>query len=99
VGEIRNILWTASDDREVAKIDIYYRVGYGTPWRPIARDLPNTGSYSWRIPEDIHFPSEHGYVWCWVRVLAFDRKITLERIQMTTNLLSDLQKQVLLLYR
>ena len=73
VGEIRNILWTASDDREVAKIDIYYRVGYGTPWRVIARDLPNTGSYSWRIPEDIHFSSEHGYVWCWIRVLAFDR--------------------------
>ena len=41
LGEIRNILWTASDDREVAKIDIYYRVGCGTPFGKKRAHLDN----------------------------------------------------------
>ena len=81
-GEVRNILWTATDNVEVTKVDILYKYFGPTipasPWKYIARGAPNTGSYSWRIPDDILLEDRDAggelYTFCWIKVKAYDAK-------------------------
>jgi|GEM_PF-3770809 len=65
VGSTQTIRWSASDDIQVTRIDIFYSTDGGRSWRSIARDLTNTGSYSWRVPNT---PSTN----CLVRIVAYD---------------------------
>ncbi len=44
------ISWSASDNVGVTGVDMYYRDADTAPWTMIGRNLPNTGSYSWFIP-------------------------------------------------
>jgi len=81
IGEVRNILWTATDDVGVTKVDILYRYYSGSffsSWKYIARGISNTGSYSWRIPDDIklYFRDADGelYALCEIKVKAYDAK-------------------------
>jgi hypothetical protein len=43
------VTWSATDDVDVSAIDILYKDGPGAPWTMIARDLANTGSWSWPV--------------------------------------------------
>jgi hypothetical protein len=48
-GTARTIIWTATDDTAVSTIDLYYRDGAGAPWTPVARDLSNSGTFTWFV--------------------------------------------------
>jgi len=65
VGETRTITWTASDNVGVNKVDISYSTDGGKSWITIATNLPNTGSYQWKIPST---PSTN----CLIRIEAYD---------------------------
>jgi hypothetical protein len=65
VGETRNIIWTATDNVGVTRINIFYSTDGGKTWRTIATGLSNTGSYNWRIPNT---PPTN----CLVRIDAYD---------------------------
>jgi hypothetical protein len=65
VGETRTITWTASDNVGVNKVDISYSTDGGKSWIIIATNLPNTGSYQWKIPST---PSTN----CLIRIEAYD---------------------------
>jgi hypothetical protein len=65
VGETRTITWTASDNVGVNKVDISYSTDGGKSWITIATNLPNTGSYQWKIPNT---PSTN----CLIRIEAYD---------------------------
>jgi plastocyanin len=41
--------WQAVDDVGVVGVDLFYRDADGAPWVTLARDLPNTGSFSWFV--------------------------------------------------
>ena len=81
-GEVRNILWTATDNVGVTKVDILYKCYSAShplsSWEYIARGIPNTGSYSWRIPDDIYLGDRDAdgewYTLCWIKVKAYDAK-------------------------
>jgi hypothetical protein len=46
---LHNVTWNATDDVDVAAIDILYEDAPGAGWTMIARDLENTGSWSWSV--------------------------------------------------
>ena len=46
---VQTVTWIATDNIIVVSVDIFYRGAEGEPWDMIARDLDNTGSFSWII--------------------------------------------------
>lgn len=44
------VTWTASDNVGVTTIDLFYRDSDTSAWETVARGLPNTGSYTWFVP-------------------------------------------------
>ncbi len=48
-GVAQTVTWTATDNVGVGLLDIYYRDGASEPWTMLARDLTNTGSFSWFV--------------------------------------------------
>ena len=71
IGEVRNILWVARDNVGITTVWINYKCGEGSAWRRVAYGVPNTGSYSWRIPGNVHVIP--GYAGCWIKVTVRDR--------------------------
>lgn len=49
-GSSTNIMWAATDNVGVSKINIEDTLDGGATWLPIALALPNTGNYSWNVP-------------------------------------------------
>lgn len=51
-GSLQDIIWTATDNVGVASIDLTYSTDGGATWPGvIALAVPNTGSYSWTVPD------------------------------------------------
>ena len=50
MGEVRAILWTATDNFGVTRVDVAYSLNAGSSWVTIATGLSNSGSYSWSVP-------------------------------------------------
>jgi hypothetical protein len=49
------VSWTASDKFLAARpIAIFYRGGEQDQWKEVARDLPNTGSYTFKSPDQLY---------------------------------------------
>jgi hypothetical protein len=48
-GDIK-ILWNATDNDAIVKLDIYVTRDNGATYTPIALNVPNTGSYVWNVP-------------------------------------------------
>jgi Leucine-rich repeat (LRR) protein len=48
-GSTHNITW--ADNGTIANVSIAYSTDSGNSWIPIADSIPNTGSYSWTVPE------------------------------------------------
>ncbi|MFN3409751.1 MAG: Ig-like domain-containing protein [Limisphaerales bacterium] len=46
-----NLTWTATDASGVAAVHLYLSTNNGASWHPIARNLANTGTFSW-VPAD-----------------------------------------------
>jgi len=46
---LHNITWTATDNVSVTQVDIFYRDSESHPWTQIARNLTNSGSFSWSV--------------------------------------------------
>ena len=66
VGEIHPIAWTATDNVGVAEVDLAYSTDGGVTFpHVIANNVPNTGTYSWTLPQVLSSASR-------VRVLARD---------------------------
>lgn len=65
VGSTYDITWSASDDVEVDYIGLQYSINGGTDWINIEYQIPNSGSYSWLIPDT---PTELARV----KVIAYD---------------------------
>lgn len=61
----QTVTWTATDASGIASIDIFYRDGESEPWKPIAMDIANSGSFTWFVH---HTPSADARV----RVDALD---------------------------
>lgn len=49
-GSAYNVTWTATDDVGVTGVDIYWRDADTEPWKPIARNLANSGTFMWFVP-------------------------------------------------
>jgi hypothetical protein len=48
------ITWDANDTMLAPNpVALSYGEGPGGPWKPIARDLENTGRYVWSVPQDL----------------------------------------------
>lgn len=60
-----DIIWTASDNREVTTCNISYSIDGGSSFTPIVTGIGNTGRYTWTIPEDLSLT-------CYVMVMAAD---------------------------
>jgi plastocyanin len=45
-----DISWLAIDDVGVTSVDLFYRDADGAPWVTLARDLPNSGHFTWNVP-------------------------------------------------
>ena len=65
VGDEAIIRWSASDNTEVNRIDIYYSVDDGKTWQAIETRLSNTGSHIWTVP---NVQSSR----CRIKIEAFD---------------------------
>jgi hypothetical protein len=51
-GSLQDITWTASDNFGVTAIDLTYSTDGGVTWpQTIAMGLPNSGLYSWSVPD------------------------------------------------
>jgi len=48
-GVQHSVTWTATDNVGVTSVDIDYRDAEAAPWTPIARGLPNSGSFGWWV--------------------------------------------------
>ncbi|MDD3642561.1 MAG: M6 family metalloprotease domain-containing protein [Candidatus Krumholzibacteria bacterium] len=64
-GDTIAVLWTASDDRQVDSVSVWYSADGGAAWLLIAGGEPNDGTYRWIAPA---IASDS----CLVRVVAFD---------------------------
>ncbi|MHA1287493.1 MAG: BspA family leucine-rich repeat surface protein [Candidatus Thorarchaeota archaeon] len=51
-GESYNITWTADDNVGVDHIALHYSDDGGSSWTLIVSDEPNSGSYSWTVPNN-----------------------------------------------
>ncbi len=50
-GDVRTVSWSAEDTDGIAGVDLFYRDAGGAAWTMIARDLADTGSYDWFVPD------------------------------------------------
>jgi hypothetical protein len=48
-GGAQSVQWIATDDVGVTGIDVFYRDGAAEPWTMIARNLPNSGTFTWFV--------------------------------------------------
>ncbi len=65
-GTSQDITWSATDNVGVTSVTLEYSItGSDGPWLPIANGQPNTGTYSWAVPEPATTQAD-------VRVTAFD---------------------------
>jgi len=48
-GTAQSVLWLATDDVGVTGVDVFYRDHATEPWRMIARNLTNAGSWTWFV--------------------------------------------------
>ncbi len=64
-GSTHAIQWTATDDVAVTLVDLFYREHAGSPWTPLAVDIPNTGTFDWAVHDT---PTSDARV----RVVAYD---------------------------
>lgn len=48
-GEARSVQWLATDDVGVTGLDVFYRDGAAAPWKMIARNVANTGTFTWFV--------------------------------------------------
>ncbi|MSR77219.1 MAG: hypothetical protein EXS63_03185 [Candidatus Omnitrophica bacterium] len=51
VGTSQTIFWKSVGS--IAQVSLSYRLPEQKGWKPIARGIPNTGSYGWQIPDDV----------------------------------------------
>lgn len=63
-GSIWPVTWTFGGSFD--QVTIHYTADRGLTWTPVARDIPNNGSYSWLVPDT---PAGT----CWVRIAGGDR--------------------------
>lgn len=45
-----NVQYTATDVSGVPVVSVFMSDNGGTTWKPLARDIPNTGTYAWFVP-------------------------------------------------
>lgn len=45
-----NVQYTAADVSGVPVVSVFMSDNGGTTWKPVARDIPNTGAYAWFVP-------------------------------------------------
>ena len=50
IGSAYNISWSASDNVNVSNVALNYSIDGGSTFTAIAASLPNSGSYSWTVP-------------------------------------------------
>lgn len=48
-GSQQSITWSATDNVGVATVDVFYRDGATAAWTMLARNLANTGSFTWFV--------------------------------------------------
>ena len=48
-GTAHNITWTATDNVGVIAVDVYFRDAENAPWKPLARNLTNSGLFLWFV--------------------------------------------------
>ncbi len=48
-GTIHSLTWTATDNVGVIAIDLFYRKGTSEPWEMLARNLSNSGTFTWHV--------------------------------------------------
>ncbi len=65
IGEVRQVNWTASDNKSVDSLSIFYSYDNGSVWFPVSNGEPNDSSYDWLVPG----PASDS---CLVRITAFD---------------------------
>ncbi|MEK7676816.1 MAG: Ig-like domain-containing protein [Verrucomicrobiota bacterium] len=49
-GVTNNVVWTATDNAAVARIDLEFSLNNGASWSDMATNLTNGGSYPWLVP-------------------------------------------------
>ena len=50
-GTTTNITWNTLGDKKL--VSVYYNLGLGDGWVMIADNIPNTGSYTWTVPNQL----------------------------------------------
>lgn len=53
VGSQHDITWTDNGGKISNNLTIQYCTDGGTTWKPLAVNVPNTGSHSWTVPDDV----------------------------------------------
>ncbi len=48
-GSSHAVTWTATDNVGVVAVDVFYRDAETAPWTPLARNLSNSGSFTWFV--------------------------------------------------
>ncbi len=48
-GTAHNLTWTATDNVGVVAVDVYFRDSESAPWKPLGRNLSNTGLFLWFV--------------------------------------------------
>ncbi len=52
-GREKEISWTTTEgDDPVDKVDLWYSIDGGEEWREIERGVPDTGNYTWTVPNE-----------------------------------------------
>ncbi len=52
-GDEEDIIWsTTAGDGAITGVDLYYSVDAGTSWTTIETDVPDTGNYTWTVPNE-----------------------------------------------
>ena len=49
-GMSRSVTWTATDNVGVVAVDIFFRDAEAAEWRPLARNIGNSGLFLWFVP-------------------------------------------------
>lgn len=62
------IVWIASDNVDVTRIDLYYKNTQYPSWREIITGLSNNGYYYWYVPSVTPSPDTN----CYIRAIAWD---------------------------
>ncbi len=52
-GSVHSIAWssTAEDGPDTGVVSLEHSTNGGVSWAPVAADIPNDGSYAWRVPD------------------------------------------------